>query len=185
MFAETSKKTLSLKVNTNSKKAKVSHEQKELVMGENEIIIKVTAEDGTEKEYKLVVKRVEGPGTAIFVELAIGTYDIEFDNYKASILLTKGETLNGISYKLSDENAIVKLYLNDKEVDDIKNLKGDNILTLVTTDGDNNKLTYEVEINEMGLFGTIIFYIFIIVILVGPIAGCVFVFKFIKKKIKK
>lgn len=185
MFSETSKKTLILKVNTNSKKAKVSYEQKELVMGENEIIIKVTAEDGTEKEYKLIVKRIEGQGTATFIELSIGTYDIEFDNYKASILLTKGETLDGISYKLSVENAIVKLYLNDKEVDDIKNLKGDNILTLVTIDGDNNKLTYEVEINEMGLIGTILFYILIIVILVWPIVVCVFVFKFIKKKIKK
>lgn len=185
MFAETSKKTLILKVNTNSIKAKVSHEQKELVMGENEIIIKVTAEDGTEKEYKLIVKRVEGEGTATFVELLIGSYDIEFDNYKASISLTKGETLDGISYKLSDKNAIVKLYLNDKEVDDIKNLKGDNILTLVTIDEDNNKLTYEVEIYEMGLIETILFYILIIAIFVGPIAGCVFVFKFIKKKIKK
>jgi len=185
MFTETSKKMLILKVNTNSKKAKVSYEQKELVMGENEIIIKVTAEDGTEKEYKLIVKRVEGEGTATFIELSIGTYDIEFDNYKASILLTKGETLDGISYKLSVENAIVKLYLNDKEVDDIKNLKGDNILTLVTIDGDNNKLIYEVEIDEMGLIGTIFFYAFIIAILVAPIAGCIFVFKFMKKKIKK
>ena len=133
----------------------------------------------------MIVNRVEGEGTATFVELSIGSYDIEFDNYKASISLTKGETLDGISYKLSDENGIVKLYLNDKEVENIKNLSGDNILTLVTTDEDDNKLTYEVEIYEMGLIETIFFYILIIVILVGPIAGCVFVFKFIKKKIKK
>ena len=185
MFTETTKKTLVLNVTTKSNKANVNYDKKELIMGENEITIKVTAEDGTEKEYKLIVKRVEGEGTATFVELSIGTYDIEFDNYKASILLTKGETIDGISYKLSDINAIVKFYLNEKEVDDIKNLKGDNILTLVTIDEDNNKLTYEVEINEMGLIGTIFLYILIIVILVGPIAGCVFVFKFIKKKIKK
>ena len=185
MFTETTKKTLVLNVTTKSNKANVNYDKKELIMGENEITIKVTAEDGTEKEYKLIVKRIEGQGTAAFIELSIGTYDIEFDNYKASILLTKGETLDGISYKLSDENAIVKLYLNDKEVDDIKNLKGDNILTLVTIDGDNNKLIYEVEIDEMGLIGTILFYILIIVILVGPIAGCIFVFKFMKKKIKK
>lgn len=185
MFTETTKKTLVLNVTTKSNKANVNYDKKELIMGENEITIKVTAEDGTEKEYKLIVKRVEGEGTATFVELSIGTYDIDFDNYKASILLTKGETLDGISYKLSDEKATVKLYLNDNEVNDIKNLKGDNILTLVTIDEDNNKLTYEVEINEMGLIGTIFFYILIIVILVGPIAGCVFVFKFIKKKIKK
>ena len=185
MFTETTKKTLVLNVTTKSNKANVNYDKKELIMGENEITIKVTAEDGTEKEYKLIVKRVEGEGTATFVELSIGTYDIEFDNYKASISLIKGETLDGISYKLSDENAIVKLYLNDKELDDIKNLKGDNILTLVTIDEDNNKLTYEVEINEMGLIGTILFYILIIVILVGPIAGCIFVFKFMKKKIKK
>lgn len=185
MFTETTKKTLVLNVTTKSNKANVDYDKKELIMGENEITIKVTAEDGTEKEYKLIVKRIEGQGTATFIELSIGTYDIEFDNYKASILLTKGETLDGISYKLSDINAIVKFYLNEKEVDDIKNLKGDNILTLVTTDEDNNKLTYEVEINEMGLIGTILFYILIVVILVGPIAGCVFVFKFIKKKIKK
>ena len=185
MFTETTKKTLVLNVTTKSNKANVNYDKKELIMGENEIIIKVTAEDGTEKEYKLIVKRVKGQGTATFVELTIGTYDIEFDNYKASILLTKGETLNSISYKLSDEKATVKLYLNDNEVNDIKNLKGDNILTLVTIDEDNNKLTYEVEINEMGLIGTILFYILIIVILVGSITWCVFVFKFIKKKIKK
>ena len=185
MVVETTKKKLDLEVITNSKKAEVNYEQKELVMGENEIIIKVTAEDDTKKEYKLIVKRVEGEGSATFIELSIGTYDIEFDNYKASISLTKGETIDGISYKLSNENATVKIYLNSKEVNDIKNLKGDNILTLVTTDEDNNKLTYEVEIFEMGLIETIFFYILIIVILVGPIVGCVFVFKFIKKKIKK
>ena len=185
MVVETTKKKLDLEVITNSKKAEVDYEPKELVMGENEIIIKVTAVDDTKKEYKLIVKRVEGEETATFVELSIGTYDIEFDNYKASILLTKGETLDGISYKLSDEKATVKLYLNGNEVNDIKNLKGDNILTLVIIDEDNNKLTYEVEINEMGLIGTILFYILIIVILVGPIVVCVFVFKFIKKKIKK
>lgn len=182
MFTETTKKTLVLNVTTKSNKANVNYNKKELIMGENEITIKVTAEDGTEKEYKLIVKRIEGQGTATFIELSIGSYDIEFDNYKASISLTKGEILDGISYKLSDEKATVKLYLNDNEVDDIKNLKGDNILTLVTTDEDNNKLTYEVEIYEMGLIETIFFYILIIVILVGPIVGCVFIFKFIKKR---
>ena len=189
MFVETIKKSLNLKITTNSDKAKADYVQQEFIMGENEIKIKIIAEDGTEKEYKLIVKRVEGPGTATIKELSLGSYNIEFDNYKAKIYVTKGEVIEDISYSLSDNNAILKLYVNDKEVKRITELKGNDILTLVTIDEDNNKLTYEVRINEMSLtesvISGIITYGVIAVIFGGPIVGGVFAFKFIKKKNKK
>lgn len=189
MFVETTKRTLTLKITTTNKKAVVNYEQKELVMGENEFDIKVTAEDGTEKEYKLIVKRIEGPGTATIDELKLGSNNVTFDNYKAKILITKGEIIDSISYKLSDENATLKLYVNDEEVEKITNLKGDNIVTLVTIDEDNNKLTYEVKISEMGPVESVIFNIIVygavIVMFGAPIVGVIFVVRFIKKKIKK
>lgn len=188
MYAETTKRSLTLKVTTTDKKAKVDYELRGLEMGNNEFIIKVTAEDGTEKEYKLTVKRVEGKGTATITELTLGSNEVSFENNKAKVSILNGESITEYTYKLSNTNAQLKLYINDKEVERIDKLKDGDILTLITIDEDNNELEYEVVIEEMGAIESAIFniivYTFVIAFFIGPIAAIIFIIKFNKKKVK-
>lgn len=53
----TKNKNIQLNIEATDSKAKVEFDNKELTIGENEIIIKVTAEDGNTKEYKLIINR--------------------------------------------------------------------------------------------------------------------------------
>lgn len=188
MYAETTKRSLNLKITTTDKNAKVDYELRELEMGSNEFEIKVTAEDGTEKVYKLTVKRVEGEGTATITELTLGSNEVVFENNKAKVSILKGETINEYSYKLSDNNAQLKLYVNNEEVVRIEELKDGDVLTLVTIDEDNNKLEYEIVVEEMGPIMSAIInmiaYTVVIAFLVGPIVAVVFIIKISKKKVK-
>ena len=188
MYAEITKRSLTLKVTTTDKNAKVDYELRELEMGDNEFIIKVIAEDGTKKEYKLTVKRIEGIGTATITELTLGSNEVSFENNKAKVSILKGESITEYTYKLSNTNAQLKLYINDKEVERIDKLKDGDILTLITIDEDNNELEYEVVIEEMGAIESAIFniivYTFVIALFAGPIAAIIFIIKFNKKKVK-
>lgn len=188
MYAETIKRSLTLKITATDKNAKVDYELRELEIGDNEFIIKVTAEDGTEKEYKLIVKRIEGIGTATITELTLGSNEVSFENNKAKVSILKGESITEYTYKLSSTNAQLKLYINDKEVERIDKLKDGDILTLITIDEDNNELEYEVVIEEMGAIESAIFniivYTFVIAFFAGPIAAIIFIIKFNKKKVK-
>lgn len=188
MYTETTKRSLTLKITTTDVNAKVDYELRELDMGDNEFIIKVTADDGAEKEYKLTVKRIEGKGTATITELTLGSNEVVFENNKAKVSILKGESINEYSYKLSNTNAQLKLYVNDKEVEHIDELKDGDVLTLVTIDEDNNELEYEVLIEEMGAIESaiinIIAYTVVITFLVGPVVAIILIIKFNKKKVK-
>ena len=59
MIYETDKKNIDLNIESTDNKSIVEFNNKELIIGENEIIIKVTAEVGNIKEYKLRVIRKE------------------------------------------------------------------------------------------------------------------------------
>lgn len=56
---ETNKKNIELNIEPTDNKSKVEFNNKELILGKNEIIIKVTAEAGNIKEYKLIITRKE------------------------------------------------------------------------------------------------------------------------------
>ena len=62
MTYETSKKNIELNIEATDSKAKVEFEKQELSIGENEIVIKVTAEAGNSKEYKLIITRKKKGG---------------------------------------------------------------------------------------------------------------------------
>lgn len=59
MNFETDKKNIELNIEPTDNKSIVEFNNNELILGENEIIIKVTAEAGNTKEYKLIVTRKE------------------------------------------------------------------------------------------------------------------------------
>lgn len=56
---ETNKKNIELNIEPTDNKSKVEFNNKELILGKNEIIIKVTAEAENIKEYKLIITRKE------------------------------------------------------------------------------------------------------------------------------
>ena len=56
---ETNKRNIELNIEPTDNKSKVEFNNKELILGKNEIIIKVTAEAGNIKEYKLIITRKE------------------------------------------------------------------------------------------------------------------------------
>ena len=56
---ETNKKNIELNIEPTDNKSKVEFNNKKLILGENEIIIKVTAEAGNIKEYRLIITRKE------------------------------------------------------------------------------------------------------------------------------
>ena len=157
--------------------------------GENIFKINVTAEDGTKKEYKLIIKREKGIGTVTITKFSLGNNDIEFDNNKATVNVLYGETINDYSYELSDKNAKLKLYINNKEVSDISDVKGNDEIKLVVIDEDDNELIYIIKITEDGpiisAIINIVAYSLVIGILVAPIIIIILVVKNIKKKIKK
>lgn len=182
MTFETQKKRIDIDIVPTSDKSKVDYELNELEFGENEILIKVIAEDGTQREYKLMVNRIKGVSSVTIVKLTLGSNDVVFENYKARLSILNGEKIDFCSYELSDKNAKVKLFVNDKEVKRIDELKNGDVLNLVVVDEDDNELIYEVSIKEMGAVETAIVYIILFVMLIGPIVGIVMLVKFIKKK---
>ena len=140
------KKNINIDIKTNDNKATIEFNNPELKIGNNEIVIKVIAEAGNIKEYKLIV--------------------------------TREETLSNVKAKLL-------LYVNDKEVTKLDNIKDKDIIKLVVIDEDDNKNIYEIEVNEMSKIESAIInfitYAIVVIILLSPIIIIVC----IKKKKKR
>ena len=149
MNYETSKKNIELNIVANDSKAKVDFNNPELKIGENEIVIKVTAETGNIKEYKIIVTRNEVKSTVVIKKFILGASEVKFENNKASIRKLSNESSFKYSYELSDKNAKLLLYVNDKEVKELNNIKNKDIIKLVVVDCDYNKNIYEIEVAEV------------------------------------
>lgn len=148
MVYETSKKNIELNIEATDSKAKVEFQKQELSIGENEIVIKVTAEAGNSKEYKLIITRKEIQSSVVIKKFVLGSNEIKFENNKATIEKLTTESIFEYSYDLSDENAKLLLYVNDKEVTEFNNIKNEDIIKLVVIDTDNNKNVYEINVTE-------------------------------------
>ena len=136
MIFETKKRNIDLEIIPSDENAKVEHNYKELQIGENEIDIIVTAENGNTKNYKLTINRLksEGPGKVTITKFALGANDnVEFKDNKYTIRKLKNESSLEYSYELSDENGKLIIYLNDVEVDKLNNLKNNDIIQIFIT----------------------------------------------------
>lgn len=185
MTYETTGKNIDLDIKANDNKATVEFNIPELNTGENEVIIKVTAEAGNIKEYKLIITKNEVISNVVIKEFILGASKIDFKNNKATINKLANESSFRYSYKLSSISAKLLLYLNDKEVTKLDNIKDKDIIKLVVVDKDDNKNTYEIEVKEMSKLESaiinIISYTLVIAILLSPII-IVIVIKYNKKK---
>lgn len=184
MTYETTGKNIDLDIKANDNKATVEFNIPELNTGENEVIIKVTAEAGNIKEYKLIITKNEVISNVVIKEFILGASKVDFKNNKATINKLANESSFKYSYKLSSISAKLLLYLNDKEVTKLDNIKDKDIIKLVV-DKDDNKNTYEIEVKEMSKLESaiinIISYTLVIAILLSPII-IVIVIKYNKKK---
>ena len=185
MTYETTEKNIDLDIKANDNKATVEFNIPELNTGENEVIIKVTAEAGNIKEYKLIITKNEVISNVVIKEFILGASKVDFKNNKATINKLANESSFKYSYKLSSISAKLLLYLNNKEVTKLDNIKDKDIIKLVVVDKDDNKNTYEIEVKEMSKLESaiinIISYTLVIAILLSPII-IVIVIKYNKKK---
>ena len=128
MTYETTGKNIDLDIKANDNKATVEFNIQELNTGENEVIIKVTAEAGNIKEYKLIITKNEAISNVVIKEFTLGASKVDFKNNKATINKLANESSFKYSYKLSSISAKLLLYLNDKEVTKLDNIKDKDII---------------------------------------------------------
>jgi len=116
MTYKTKKKTINLKVSANSTFANVNYDKKhKLKIGDNIIPIKVVAEDGTTKEYKLNVIRERKLSRDVGVTITINDKKVKFKDYKSkTIYINNNVDKIKIDYKLSNKNAKIKLNYDKK-----------------------------------------------------------------------
>ena len=116
-----------------------------LLIGENTIEIKVTAEDGTSKTYKINVTKGEAI-TLQLSELTVTGYTLtpEFNSdvyeYTLNIDDTSVTSIN-VDAKANTEDATIEIAGNT----DLK--IGENIVTILVKDGDEEVTTYQIIVN--------------------------------------
>lgn len=132
MIYHTTKDKLNIVVVPNNEYAEYKIDKTNLGVGENNITIKVTAEDGSIKNYNLLVIR-EGLSNNTNVSITVNNEVINFNVEKPEITISsETENLN-YSYVLEDINSTLK-------VTGDKNLKtGENIVTFKVVAEDNTQ----------------------------------------------
>lgn len=113
-----------------------------LVVGENEIIIEVLAEDETLKEYKVIVTRDEIDRADLYLEsLEIEGYNINFSKDDFDYELT----INGEKELIID--AIAENGTHNVEILGNSDLKNGSIIKIIITDEFDNSNIYKIKIN--------------------------------------
>ncbi|MEE1370682.1 MAG: YHYH domain-containing protein [Bacilli bacterium] len=184
MTYKTNKKNINIDIKTNDSKATIEFNNPELKIGNNEIVIKVIAEAGNIKEYKLIVTREETLSNVIIKKFILGSSEVKFKNNKASINKLANESSFEYSYELSNVKAKLLLYVNDKEVTKLDNIKDKDIIKLVVIDEDDNKNIYEIEVNEMSKIESAIINFIAYTIVVITLLSPIIIIVYIKKKKK-
>lgn len=174
----TKKEKIIIKATTNNEKAKYEIKNNStLKIGENKILIEVTAEDGTTKIYNINVKREKVLSSDNGIKVNINGEDIKFRKNKAIIYVGSTEKKLKIDYTLNDKNAKV-------EMNTIEELKtGDNELKIKVFAEDGTEGKYEITIHKNTKLEEIISTIFAFIIIGGMGYGIYYVIKKVKNKI--
>lgn len=174
MNIEVNKKDIDIKVVTNDSKAliKIEGKLKDLSTDKINIInIIVTAEDDTEKTYVLNIKRNIVTSDVTIKEFKLGTNTVYFDeNNKGTVDILKDEHTFDYSYKLSDNNASLKIYNQNNElINSFNNVNIGDTYKLLIIDKDGNINEYYFEVKEISTIINIIAYIITFIIMALPI----------------
>lgn len=149
--------------------------------GLNIITIKVMAEDETTKDYTVEITREVQKSYVRIENLKLNDTSINFDfNNKKEISVFNEENKLNLEYRLSDNNATLVIRKGNQIVENGNWLKvGKNKYELTVIDKDGNENKYELVVERMSKFESLVTYaigiiIFAIIILV--------IVKIIKKK---
>ena len=139
MQYETNKMSVTISVETTDSKATADVDDGYLVVGENNINITVTAEDGSKKDYVLTIKRLSDNTN---IKIKIDGEEIEFVNNKASVMVSSNTKKLDYKYELEDKNAKVEI-TGDKDLE-----YGDNIVKFTVTAEDGTEEVYELTVDK-------------------------------------
>lgn len=178
MHATVSKAEASISINTNNKNATVSFENRPLEIGDNQFEITVTAQNGSIKTYILIINRQYKQGEASLVDFKIGSNSVAFIDSEASVSIAAGSTHIDYSYTLSDSEAQLVIYHDDKIVQNFDDLESSAQYKLSVIDIDGNEKNYILNISRMSDAETAATYSVGGIMLLGaPIAGAAFALK--------
>lgn len=178
MSYETKEESVSLIVVTNDSKSIATYDSLvDLNIGNNEVIINVTAEDGTNKNYLLNINRIRNLSSNNNAIIRVDNEVINFNNGESAVInvLSSVDKLD-IDYTLEDNKAKAKIIDN--------NLKeGENKVIIRVTAENGDVKDYIINVDKSNFLEDVISTIVSIAILVG---FCYLIYLFIKKrKLKK
>ena len=170
---------LNIVATAKSDKSKVDiNKPDKLEVGQNDVTIKVTAEDGSETTYKIVVTRKDAneelSSDSKLTSVSIEKYDLDFDrdtyDYELKI---KNENKLKISYVASGVNTNVIIKNNEK-------LKNNSVISIVVTAEDGvSTSTYNIRVKK-SISPVIIISLIILLLLAALLA---FYFLYLKKRL--
>ena len=141
MNYKTKNEKINILVETNDSRASYNIDDQTLNVGVNIINIKVTAENGDVKNYKLVVNR-EKLSSNTNIKIVVDDDEINFPLGKADIDVSSDTKNLNYKYELEDKNSKVV-------VDGDKDLKsGENLVTFTVIAEDGTETKYELKVNK-------------------------------------
>ena len=132
---------ITIEAEASDSKAKVTVENKDLNIGENKIIVKVTAENGKVKSYPIKVireKKSDNTNLKVFVD----GKELIFEDELCEIEVLNDVTKLNYRYELEDEKATLQI----SEKDFLE--EGENVLIFFVTAQDGSKKDYKLIVNR-------------------------------------
>jgi len=143
MSYSTTKESVSIYVAANDDKATTEYNSSaELIIGDNIIGIKVTAENGDVKEYKLNIIRKKVLSNNKNIKIIVDGKEVVFDSFKSkTIYLSNSKDKIDIKYELEDKNAQAEVIGNE----DLKVGLNEVIVKVTAENGENQNYTIVIE----------------------------------------
>jgi len=175
---ESSVKTVKIKALTEDENATYEVDMpSKLVDGENEVVIKVTAEDGSVKDYKLIINKKEQEETektdaetsTKIIDINVRDHEFDFDGSSKTYHLTIPSDVDSVSLdiELEDETAEYEIRGNE-------NLEEGSVIEIIVTDLLDNSSTYRIIIDKEGKTSIMPFIIGgLVIVLIGLIIAYV------------
>lgn len=148
----------------------------------NEFKIEITAEDGTIKDYILNVFRDSMESDTCINKFSINDMEIKFDeNKKGYVEVESWIDEIKYSYDLSNHNARIVIYQNNKIINDIKPNQGNNDYKLEIIDELGDIKDYYLTIEKMSIIDSIVVNLLTIFMMLIP-GLCVAAYLIIKSR---
>lgn len=175
----TANEDVSIQAITNNEKATYKVKgYSDLSIGNNRVIIEVTAEDGTIKDYDININREIVLSTDTGIKVFVNQEKVNFNELKATVYVSSSTKDISIDYTLSDEKSKVEI----NEIDELKT--GDNDLEIKVTAEDGSNQIYKIKIHKYSKIEEIISTILAFSIVGGMSYGIYFIIKKILKLCK-